>query len=216
MLVIVRILIMSSVCGSLVVRIKGQPYHMFLAFRHMSPALPELAIFFFRSLPFVTEVIALPPSILPLLKGSLDYIWSYLPREPCCMNRRDEVSRSLSTLWGVDGGAQEVLTRERTEMKVDSPRLRASCHKWTDRRITWNLNWFLWVRERERESERNFRYLLTSLDGMCQWQAKDGGNRKSVDRQRNVISGNDKWEPFEKRRWSGPVPETLTVTSSWI
>lgn len=43
-------------------------------------------------------------------------------------------------------GTQEVLTERVQRWRSTHPWLRSSCHKWTGRRITWNLNWFLWVR----------------------------------------------------------------------
>lgn len=164
MLVIVRILIMSSVCGSLVVRIKGQSYHMFLAFRHMSPALPELAIFFFplSSICHWGDCTTSPSSKNHLIIFDLIYpesraVWIVEMRWAGVWVHSGVwmvEQRGSGGRWGGGGRAQEVLTRERTEMKVDSPRLRASCHKWTDRRITWNLNWFLWVQERGRDGEK--------------------------------------------------------------
>lgn len=116
---------------------KGYSPHMFLPSKHMLPLqLNPLRIF---PISYSSDcAISYRP------EKALDSMWSYLARKACSMNRTDEVSWTVTMLRGM----QEVLS-ERTEMKVNSPRLWAGCHKWTDRRITWNLNWFLWEGENE-------------------------------------------------------------------
>lgn len=170
-----------SVSGSLVRRSKGQSQHMFPAFRHMSPALPELTVLFF--FPAFLKLIA-PSPLSP--NAHSHYIWSYLARKPCRVDRTDEVSWTLSMLRGT----REVLTGRGQRWRSTHHWLRASCHEWTDRRITWNLNWFFffffWVRE-------------TEISAIC-WpplmECVTGGPKTEQEKEcrqtANVISGKDK------------------------
>lgn len=82
-------------------------------------------------------------------------------------------------------GTQEVLA-VRGQMKVDSPPLHASCHKWTDMRITWNLNWFLWVRENEISD------IIWPLLMECVADGPKMVQEKEYRQTANVISGKDK------------------------
>lgn len=63
-----------------------------------------------------------------------------------------------------------------------------------------------------RERERNFRYLLTSLDGMCHRRAKDGA-RERVWTDSKCHFGKRQAVPFEKHHWPAPITDT-PVTSS--
>lgn len=69
--------------------------------------------------PFLTKVVALSP--FPP-KHTLMYIWSYLAREPRCMNRTDEVSCTLSICSGgrrEDGDEGQLTTTAGQLSQVD-------------------------------------------------------------------------------------------------
>lgn len=59
------------------------------------------------------------------------------------------VQMNWAKLWVGFRGTQGVLAGRGQRRRSPHPHLHPSCHKWKDTRITWNLNWFLWVCENE-------------------------------------------------------------------
>lgn len=86
--------------------------------------------------------------------------------------------------------------------KVDSPQLWTSCHKWKERRITWDENWFLWVRENE-FSDICWPLLMECVTGWMEWEKE---RRQTT----NVIEGKDKRHLM---RNTSSQPTLLTLQS---
>lgn len=144
---------------------------------------------------------------IPILpKRTLDYIWSYLARKPVLLfwNRSDEVSWTLSMLRGT----QEVLAERGQRWRSPHPDCAPAVTSGPtgESPETW-IDFFEW------ERKRNFRYLLTSLDGMCHRRGQRWTERKSQRQTANVISGRDKRCLFKSATVQLPLRTLLSHPS---